>query len=146
MSTASTPICFVESIYVDNLTLEMMVGHPEGNIIQVIKTHLLKSGEVMLKFDGLCGEGYYSSEEKQLVIKYVMDRYANMRGTYFVKYMSGSQCASATDAQVASLATRTKVITAVASSKAKAEQKLWASAGESVIEHSLQFEIADVNK
>ena len=88
----------------------------------------------------------YSSEEKQLVIKYVMDRYANMRGTYFVKYMSGSQCACATDAQVASLATRTKVITAVASSKAKAAQKLWASAGESVIEHSLQFDIADVNK
>ena len=72
----------------------------------------------------LCGNGCYSSKEKQLIIKYVMDRYANMRGTYFVKYMSGSQCASATDAQVASLATRTKVITAVASSKAKAEQQL----------------------
>ena len=46
-------ICFVESVFVDNLTLEMMVGHPEGNIIQVIKSHLLKSDEVMLKFDGL---------------------------------------------------------------------------------------------
>ena len=69
-----------------------------------------------------------------------------LRGTYFVKYMSGSQCACATDAQVASLATRTKVITAVASSKAKAEQKLWASTGEGVIEHSLQFDIADVDK
>ena len=139
-------ICFVESVFVDNLTLEMMVGHPEGNIIQFVKSYLLKSDEVMLKFDGLCGDGCYSSEEKQLVIKYVMDRYANMRGTYFVKYMSGSQGASATDAQVASLATRTKVITAVASSKAKAEQNLWASAGESAIEHSLQFEIADVNE
>ena len=63
-----------------------MVGHPEGNIIQVIKSHLLNSSEVMLKFDGLYGDGCYSSEEKQLVIKYVMDRYANMRGTYFVKY------------------------------------------------------------
>ena len=108
-------MCFVESVDVDNLSLEMMMGRPEGKSMQVVKLHLLKSSEVLLKFDGLCGNGCYSSEEKQLLIKYIMDRYANMRGTYFVKYMSSIRGASATDAQVASLATCTKVITAVAS-------------------------------
>ena len=75
-----------------------------------MKSHLLKSGEVKLKFNGLCGDNSYSSEEKQLILRYVMDRYANMRGTYFVKCISGNQGTSATDVQVASLVTRTKGI------------------------------------
>ena len=72
-----------------------------------------------------------------------------MRGTYFVKYLSGSRGASATDTQVASLATRTKVLTAVASAKAKSgettEQQLWTSAGESVIERSMKLDQLEVN-
>ena len=77
-------ICFVESVYLDNLTLEMMMGHPEGNIIQVIKSYILGSDVALRKFDDLCidDENQYSTEEKRLLLKYIMDHYANTRGTY----------------------------------------------------------------
>jgi hypothetical protein len=142
-------ICFVESVYLDNLTLEMLVGHPEGNIIQVIKSFILGSDIALKKINDLCSsddENVYSTEEKMLILKYIMDRYANMRGTYFVKFLSGTRKASATDTQVASLATRTKVLSTIASSKAGAkskitsEKELWGSVGDSVIEHSLHFD------
>ena len=72
-----------------------------------------------------------------------MDRYVNMRGTYFVKFLSGTQGASTTDTQVALLATRTKVLGTLASSKAAAksvtEQELWNSVSDSVIHHSIGF-------
>ena len=73
-----------------------------------------------------------------------MNRYANMRGTYFVKYLAGTRRASATDTQVASQATRTKVLNTVANTKAAAEsaaeQELWSSVGDSVAEHSQSFD------
>ena len=50
----------------------------------------------------------------------------------------------ATDTQVASLATRTKVLNTVANTKAAAEsaaeQELWSSVGDSVAEHSQSFD------
>jgi hypothetical protein len=141
-------ICFVESVYLDNLTLEMLMGHPEGNIIQVIKSSILGSDLALQKFDRLCidDEHQYSAEEKRLLLQYVMDRYANMRGTYFVKFLSGTRGASTTETQVASLATRTKVLSTVASSKAAAaaksvtDQELWNSVGDSVVHHSIEFD------
>ena len=53
-----------------------------------------------------------------------MDRYANMRGTYFVKYLSGTRGAGATDVQVVSLATHTQMLSTVACSKAAAKSKI----------------------
>ena len=73
-----------------------------------------------------------------------MDQYANMHDRYFAKFLSGTQNASATDTQVASLAKQTKVLSTVASSKETTDSKLskktlWDSTGDSVIEHSLYF-------
>jgi len=87
-----------------------------------------------------------------------MDRCANMRGTYFVEYLNGTRGAGATNVQVASLATRTKVLGTVACSKSAAKSKittereeheLWGSAGESIVHHSVEFdtlENANVNE
>ncbi len=36
-------ICFVESVYLANLSLEMMVAYNDGNIISVIKSSILSS-------------------------------------------------------------------------------------------------------
>ena len=78
-----------------------------------------------------------------LILKYIMDQCANMRGTYFVKFLSVTQKANTMYIQVTSLATQTKVLSTVASSKAgemskiMMEKKLWGSVGESVIKHSL---------
>ena len=140
-------ICFIESVYLDNLTLEMMIGHPEGNIIAVIKSHILGSKLALNKFAGLFGnEGHaYAKDERKLLLNYIMDRYANMRGTYFVKFLRGTQRASITDIQIGSQATRTRVQSKAASSKAVADSKrtekeVWGSVGESVVEHSSHFD------
>ena len=73
-----------------------------------------------------------------------MDPYANMRGTYFVKFLSGTYGTSTVETHIASLATRTKVLSTVASSKAAAknitDQKLWNSVGDSVVHHSIEFD------
>ena len=80
------------------------------------------------------------------VTRYVMDRYANMRSTDFVKCISRSQGTSAADTQVVFIAIRTKVIIVVASSEAKAEQELWVSVGESEVANSIKFEKKEVDK
>jgi hypothetical protein len=42
-------ICFVESIYLANLTLDMMMAHNGGTIISVIKSSILSSNLAMKK-------------------------------------------------------------------------------------------------
>ena len=86
-------ICFVESVYLDKLTLEILVGHHEGNIIQIIKSFILGSDIVLKKINGLYSndENVYLTKETVLILKYIMDRYANIRGTYFVKLLSSAQ-------------------------------------------------------
>ena len=70
-----------------------------------------------------------------------MDPYANMRGTYFVKFLSGTYGTSTVETHIASLATRTKVLSTVTSSKATAKsvthQEPWNLVGDSVVHHSI---------
>ena len=57
-------VCFIESVYLENLTLEMMIGHPEGNIFTVIKSHILRSKLVLHNFSGLFGtEGHTCAKD-----------------------------------------------------------------------------------
>ena len=56
-------------------------------------------------------------------MSYIMDRYANMRGTYFVKFVRGSGSAGTVDSQVASQSSQAKVLNAAATSKAVASAK-----------------------
>ena len=95
-------VCFVESVYPDNLTLEIMMGHPEGNIIQLTISSILSFDLALQKFDRLCidDEHKYSAKDKRLLLQYMMDRYANIRGTYFVTFLSGKRGASTTETQV----------------------------------------------
>ena len=51
---------------------------------------------------------------------YVLQQYDNMRGTYFVRHLKGSTRSSLTDQMVDNQATRTRVKTKVACSKAGA--------------------------
>ncbi|KAL9181669.1 hypothetical protein ACHAXT_012012 [Thalassiosira profunda] len=156
-------IKLVESTYLANLNLEMMMAYVEGNLIHLIKTKILASDVVVDQFAKLCNEdGERDADEMQLLLSYIMDRYANMRGTYFVKYLKATGNGG-TESRVDAQATRTRVVSAVARSKsaadAKAEEKaaaqstngtddeaerrLWESAGESVFEKHTQ-EMADV--
>jgi hypothetical protein len=77
-------ICFVESIYLANLSLEMMMAYNNGTIISVIKSSILSSNLALEKFAALLAGDAVDNNERQQLMAYVMDWHANMRGIYFV--------------------------------------------------------------
>ena len=83
-------ICLVESVYLANLTLKMMLAYCDGNIIARIKNSLLTITSVRERFSALfafAGDTPVDEEEQKQVMEYIMERYANMRGTYFARHL-----------------------------------------------------------
>ncbi len=76
-------ICFVESVYLVNLSLKMMLAYKDGNIISIIKTSILSNNGAWERFDALFLSDVVECE-CQCVMAFIMERYANMRGTFFV--------------------------------------------------------------
>jgi len=154
-------ICFVESVYLENLNLNMMMAYCDGDIIHVIKVALVKDAVAFQKFREICNndendEPFTDNEVKRLM-QYVLDRYANMRGTYFVKYLNSSGKKSSVEKMVSSQSRRTQVLNATATSKAvgEAQSKIsadddndkqqWEDAADSVIEQSDRIDAEDSN-
>ena len=107
-------ICFVDSTYLHNLTLEMMMAYAHGDLINVIKRHMLDNKHVMVKFRfQYNNDSVYSKSECQKLLKYIFERYANMRGTYFAKHLKGTTNSNINKV-VDSQAIRTRVLNAVA--------------------------------
>ena len=99
-------ICRVESIFLANLTLKMMLAYNDGDIVTRIKKSILLHDGMRVRFSRLLGSE--NEVDNQLILSYIIERYANMRGTYFVKHLkgnSGNQIQKLADSQ----ATRTKV-------------------------------------
>ena len=81
-------ICFVESTYLHNLTIEMITVCAHGNLINVIKNYLMDNKDIMVKFTTLCNnDSAYNKIECQDLLRYILERYANMRGTYSAKHL-----------------------------------------------------------
>ena len=144
-------ICFVESVYLENLNVKMMMAYSDGDIIHVIKIALVDNEEAFQKFGEICNndenDELFTDDELKSLLKYVLERYANMRGSYFVKYLNGSGKKTSVEKMVSSQPTQTQVLNAAASSKvvAKAksqnsqdniEQQQWKDAEDSVLEQS----------
>jgi hypothetical protein len=55
-------ICLVESIYIANLTLKMMLAYNKGNIVTVIKTSILGSKD---------------DDDNTLLLMYIIERYSH---------------------------------------------------------------------
>ena len=103
-------ICLIESIFLANLTLKMMLAYNDGNIVAKIKESILSHDGMRDQFSSLAGSD--NDVDNQLILSYIIERYANMRGTYFVRHLkgnSGNQIQKLADSQ----ATRTKVAHAV---------------------------------
>ncbi len=83
-------ICFVESVYLANLSLEMMVAYNNGTIISVIKFSILSSNLVLKKIAALFAGNTIDKNVHQQLMAHVMDWYANIRDTYFVKHLKGN--------------------------------------------------------
>ena len=109
-------ICFVESIFLANLTLDMMLAYNNGDIISKIKLSILSNSSACERFAALFDSDVPNEETQQSVMEYILDRYANMRGTYFVRHLkmnSGNQIEKLASGQ----ATRAKVANAVVCTK-----------------------------
>ena len=81
-------VCFVESTYFANLTLKMMMAYNDGDIISKIKFRILSHDDLRDRFS--CLSGSDNEDDNHLLLAYIMERYVNMQGTYFVKHLKGN--------------------------------------------------------
>jgi hypothetical protein len=70
----------VESIFVANLMLTMMLAYNDGNIVAVIKTRILAHEGIKNRFSSL--SGCDNNDDNQLLMGYILERYANMQGMF----------------------------------------------------------------
>ncbi len=78
-------LCLVESIFVANLMLTMMLAYNDGNIVAMIKTRILAHKGTKNRF--LSFSGCDNNDDDQLLLGYILERYANMQGTFFIKHL-----------------------------------------------------------
>jgi hypothetical protein len=126
----------------------MLLAYNDGDIIAKIKLGILSHNDTRDRFS--CLSGSDNEDNNQLLLAYIIERYANMWGTYFVKHLkgnSGDQLKKLASCQ----AMRTKVAHVVVYAKTMVEsdenafihddtpecQVLWEMATESV------FKLAD---
>jgi hypothetical protein len=81
-------ICVIESIYLANLTLKMMMAYNDGDIVAKIKLGILSHIDTRNRFS--CLSGSDNEDDNRQLLVYIMERYANMRGTYFAKHLKGN--------------------------------------------------------
>ena len=107
-----------------NLSLKMMQAHTDGDTIDIIKKAPLSSDMVFEKFATLCDNAYcesFGKDEVYEIMKYMMERYANMRGTFSAKHLKTNGTGNLVKIMVNSQSTRVQVANTVVSSKAAGE-------------------------
>ncbi len=68
--------------------LKMMLAYNDSNIVVRIKTSILLHNELRDSFS--CLSGSDNDVNNQLLLTYIIERYANMQDTYFVRHMKGN--------------------------------------------------------
>lgn len=111
-------ICLIESIYVKNLTMNMMMAYNDGNLLQIIDGEIYKNEFVREKFFALYGDesstGVQAEEgdcemeqddeeadanekeewkmaDRLEVLRFILTRYIRMRGCWFVKALKNNE-------------------------------------------------------
>ena len=82
-------VCFVESTYLANLTLKMMMAYNDGDIISKIKFGILSHDDLRDGFS--CVSGSDNKDDNCLLLAYIMERYVNMPGYLFCEASEGKQ-------------------------------------------------------
>jgi hypothetical protein len=135
----------------------MMLAYNGGDIIAKIKLDILSHNDTRDRFSCLLGSK--NNNNNQLLLAYIMERYANMRGTYFLKHLKGN-IGDQLKKMASSQATRTKVAHAVVYAKMVVEldekafihdnsqkcQVLWKMATECVFELADKLDDSDNKK
>ena len=114
-------ICFVESVYLANLTLKMLTAYSDGDIIAVIKNSILSNDSALDKYAVLFNGEIVREEDRRALMGYVLGKYANMRGTYFAKHLKGNS-GNFVEKLIENQATRPKVANAYHLSKVVASK------------------------
>ena len=125
-----------------------MMASVEGDFIHEIKSAMILSDVVTSRFDRLFDDNdTLNCDNKREILKYVLERYANMQGTHFVKHLKGNSNRDV-DKLVASQSTRTCVANGLVQSKVAGEVKkkgdsnekqFWEDAADNVLkEHDIE--------
>ena len=85
-------IMFIESVYIKNLTLKMMMAHSDGDLVKAINDAILSSDTVREKFWSIfqCDESV-TEDDKKSILEYIAERYVHMRGCWFVKFIKNNR-------------------------------------------------------
>jgi hypothetical protein len=150
-------ILIVESVFLANLLLKMMLVFNDGDIVARIKTSIVSHEATMDVF--FCLAASEDDDDNKLLLAYIIERHTNMQGTYFVRHLkgnSGNQVQKLADCQ----ATRTKVAHAVVYAKKGVKSDdhivvtdysaechaLWENAAENVFELADNYEVISSNE
>lgn len=77
----------VESVYLANLTLNMLTSTVMVMVLQLSKQVFFQLSQPRDKFAVLFNDEMVGEEDRQELMAYVVGKYANMRGTYFAKHL-----------------------------------------------------------
>ena len=130
-------IKLVESIYVHNLTVGMMMAFVDGDLMKAIDAKIKSCDKVWTTFGSLFSTQSLASEiDKRKILHYILERYIKMRGRWFVKHVRTSQNKSIGEVKVEAQPTRAKVANQHVQSEAIAKEKaIWTLAGKSVVNY-----------
>ena len=101
-----------------------MQAHIDGDIIDIIKKALLSSDIVFEKFAILRDNEYcesFGKDEVYEIMSYMIERYANMCGTFFAKHLKTNGTGDLVKKMANSQLTRVRVANTVVCSKAAGE-------------------------
>ena len=74
-------ICSVELVYLTKLNIKMIKTWADSDIMDVILGGTTKNKHLANNFCSLCGDDVGTKEQQQ-ILKYLMERYANMHGIF----------------------------------------------------------------
>ena len=145
----------------ENLNLKMIQAHTDGVIIDITKKALLSSDMVFEKFVTLCDNKYcesFGKDEVYEIMSYMMEGYANMRGTFFAKHLKTNGTGDPVKKMANSQSTRAQVANIVFCSKAAGEavaevkvvemkiEAIWKYAEDNVLQYADEVESRDIEE
>eukprot|EP00984_Skeletonema_dohrnii_P003909 scaffold1342_cov115-Skeletonema_dohrnii-CCMP3373.AAC.3 len=136
-------ICLIESVYVKNLSMKMMMAYCSGDLVKVIHGAIMRSDTVRQRFFALFKDtrpaGNQREEQNELeeegdpdenedrntdrleILGFILARYIRMRGCWFVKALKSNKGETLGEKKLAAAPTNMKVAQKHSQSKAVAE-------------------------
>mmetsp|Transcript_37163 Transcript_37163/g.90329 ORF Transcript_37163/g.90329 Transcript_37163/m.90329 type:complete len:546 (-) Transcript_37163:90-1727(-) len=115
-------LCLVESAYMHNYNLRMLSSYADGSLIRAINGELHKNSRVRRQFVSLCTAFTEEGEEIAFLLKYILEKFRNMRLKYLGKSHKGLIAKGSDRLDKGALRTRVLVAVKPESKKRKSAQ------------------------